>query len=273
MQNLWVWATFWFKVLLRFVAYIAGFALAFRFIFQFSNLQALGLGLTLAVAIDIAASRKTHRTFRPYLVRVFPELRLMLTDLGLATDDELRTVVKDVASFRPWTDDHIFHYGVRAFVISHEPESMNDVIHFPDVGFYSTRLEIDIKIDVLKISGTYREWSPEFFMGLSSGGYAFGIRVTEEWWKENQGRVAPGVVVDENHEYNFGRVRLALAVLPYQVKSEFYIPMGRGHQDALKKLIAPKGWTNEPRGGGEVPYYGEEYRHKYVTVSTGDIDV
>jgi hypothetical protein len=48
--------------------------------------------------------------------------------------------------------------------------------------------------------------------------------------------------------------------------------VGRDHQDGLKKLIAPKGWTNEPRGGGEIPYYGEEYIHKYVTVWTGDID-
>lgn len=272
MRNIWASTQLWVRLLLRFAAYVFGFGLAFRFIFQFSNLQAAGLGLTLAIAIDIAASQKTSKTFRPYLVTVYPKLWLMLTDLGLAIDEELRTVVKDVPSFRPWTNDHIFHFGVRAFVISSDPETTNDVIHFPDVGFYSTRLEMDVTIDALKHPGRWREWSPDFFFKLSSGGYAFGIRVPEEWWKENKEKITPGVVLNEDHEYNFGQVRLALAVLPYQITSEFYVPVGRDHQDRLKKLIAPKGWTNEPRGGGEIPYYGEEYIHKYVTVWTGDIN-
>lgn len=272
MHTIWLWTKLWFRAIAIFLAYLAGFSAAFRYIFQFSGLQALGLGLALAIAIDIAGSRRKEKTFRPYFVRVYPELRLMLTDLGLATEDELKSAVKNVAPFRPWADEHIFHYAIRAFVISYEPESMNDVIHFPDVGFYSTRLEVEIKIDAVKKVGTYRAWSPEFFIGLSSEGYAFGIRVLEEWWKENKARVAPGVVVDENHEYNFGRVRLALAVLPYQVKTEFYVPVGKGHQEALKNLITPKGWTIAALGGGEIPYYGEEYKHKYVSVSTGDID-
>lgn len=94
----------------------------------------------------------------------------------------------------------------------------------------------------------------------------------EDWWKENKDKVLPGVVLNEDHEYNFGQVRLALAALPYQITSEFYVPVGRDHLEGLKKIIASKGWKNEPRGGGEIPYYGEEYTHKYVTVWTGDID-
>ena len=87
MKNIWAWTKLWAQILLRFTAYVVGIALAFKFIFQFSNLQAAGLGLTLALAIDIAASRKTQKTFRPYLVRVYPKLWEMLIDLGLGCID------------------------------------------------------------------------------------------------------------------------------------------------------------------------------------------
>ena len=131
MKNIWAWTKLWAQILLRFAAYIVGIALAFKFIFQFSNLQAAGLGLTLALAIDIAASRKTQKSFRPYLVRVYPKLWEMLIDLGLATDEQLKSVVKEAPPFRPWTDDHIFHYGIRAFIISHDPEAIERRHSFP----------------------------------------------------------------------------------------------------------------------------------------------
>src|ERR1039458_5383227 len=263
----------WLRVLGKFAAYVAGFWAAFRFIFDFSNAQAFGLGLTISIAIDLAASRKgSASTFRPYMWGIYPYIGRMLIDLGLVTDEEFKAISKDVPPYQPWSNKHMFHYPIRAFVISCEPDTKAEVIHYPELGYYSTRLYVDIRIEPFKLVVRSYEWTPELFIKGSFGGYSFGIRVHEEWWKENKARVAAGVVLEEDHEYNFGRVRLMLAILPYLVMNEFYIPPAPGHEDRVKEVVAKHGWTNESRGGGEIPYYGEDYEHKYVKVWTNDLE-
>ncbi len=84
--------------------------------------------------------------------------------------------------------------------------------------------------------------------------------------------MAVDVVLDENIEYNFGRVRLTLAVLPYDTFHEFYINADRDQQKRVNAIVAEHGWSNEALGGAEIGYYGEEYKHKYMTLWTQVLD-
>lgn len=266
---------------LKFAAYVAGFWAAFHFIFDFPNLQAFGLGLVISIAIDLGASRKgpASTSFRPYMFAIFPYVGCMLIDLGLTTDEEFKVITQDVPPYRPWSDRHLFHYQIRAFVISREPSTQSEVIHFPDLGYYLAKLDVEIKLDSFERPvapfdrpGRRPDWAPEFFMRGWSKGYHFGIRVPEDWWKENKAKVAADTVLHEDHEYNFGQVRLTLAILPYESTQEFYIPSAPGHQDRVKEIVGKYGWKNEALGGGELLYYGEHYEHKYVSVRTNDLE-
>lgn len=78
MQKIWLWAKLWFRAIAIFLAYVAGLWTAFRFIFQFSDLQAFGLALALAVAIDIAGSRKKRLRLRFERSLVNVDFRLQL---------------------------------------------------------------------------------------------------------------------------------------------------------------------------------------------------
>lgn len=264
----------WLRVLLKFAVYVAGFWAAFRFVFDFSNAQAFGLGLAISLAIDLAASNKgpASISFRPHMFGIYPYIGLMLLDLGLVTDEEFKAIAKDVPPYRPWSEKHLLHYPIRAFVIGCDPDTKAELIHYPELGYYSVRLDVEIDIEPFKRPGRFSYWTPEFFIRGSMGGYSFGIRVDDDWWKENKTSVAAGTVLSEDHEYNFGRVRLTLATLPYAVMNKFYIPWVSGHQDQVKEIVAKQGWKNEPRGGGELPYYGEGYKHKYVDFWTNDLD-
>lgn len=264
----------WLLVWLKFAAYVTVFWAAFRFIFDFSNVQAFGLGLAISIAIDLAASRKgpASTPFCPYMFGFYPHVGRMLIDIGLVTDEEFKAIAHDVPPYQPWSGKHLLHYPIRAFVISCEPDTKAEVIHYPELSYYSTRLEVEIGIEPFKRPGRFFEWTPEFFINSSLRGYGFGIRVNEEWWKENKAKVAAGTVLDENHEYNFGQVRLTLAILPYEVVNKFYIAPAPGLEERVKEIVAKQGWTNESRGGGEIPYHGENYEHKYVEVWTNDLD-
>jgi len=273
------WTRIWLIGLLKFAAYVAVLWAAFRFIFDFSSKQAIGLGLAISIATDFVASRKrpVSNVFRPHMFEIHPRIGRMLIDIGLASDEEVKTVSEQVPPYWPWSDKHLFHYPIRAFVISYDPDTKVEVIHYPELGYYSTRLDVESRIQQFTQAepGHRRphfEWAPEFFVKLSRDGYSFGIRVSEHWWKENKAKVAAGVVLLEDHEYNFGRVRLTLAILPYAVASEFYIPWGLVQRERLKEILAKYRWTEESRGGGELPYFGETYKHEYVEVWTSDLD-
>lgn len=270
------WIKLFVRGWLKFAAYVAVFWAAFRFIFDFSNRQAVGLGLVIAIAIDLAASRKCGRPeFWPYVIGIYPHVGRMLVDIGLVTEHQFHAATKDKPPFRPWTDQHLFHYEIRAWVIGWDPDTQRDLIHFANIGIYTTRLELDFPIEQFRQGDRWPGigWTPEFFFRPSAnGGYAFGLRVGEKWWKENKANVAAGLVLHEDHEYNFGQVRLTLAILPAQVFRAFYVRQAADHQDRLKEIVGERGWTQERRGGGEIPSYGESYDHKYVHVWIDSID-
>lgn len=261
------------RSIVKFGLYVLGFWASFRYLFDFSNPQAFGLGLAISTAIDLAAWNKgpTSSLFRPYTFGIYPHVGLMLNDLGLVTDEEFKAAARDVPPYRPWSDMHLFHYPIRAVVISFEPGAKTEVIHWPDLGYYSARLETDIKLKQFELPGRFFGWAPEFFIKGSPDGYSFGIRVREDWWKENKVKVASGVVQDEYLELDFGQVRLALAILPYEVINKFYVKSLPGHQERVKKTVAKRGWENETRGG-DFRYRGESYTHNYISVWTDDLE-
>jgi|SRR5271166_2509026 len=264
------------KLWLKFALYVLLLWALFFYVFDFSKLQGFGLALVIMIAIDVAASRRgpAKTTFRPHQVRFATHLHPMLLDLGLVkSDEEYTTVAGEPRPWIPWSDNHVFHHWIRAYVLSHDPskDARAELVHFPELGSYSNRLEITLKIESIRRAGQFSGWSPELFVRLGMEGYDIGINVNEHWWKENKSTVAPGVVLEERTEYNVGRVRLVMAVFPYQAFHEFYMT-SRDHQVGIKKIVSAKGWENDALGGAEIGYFGEEYKHKYVTIWLQDFD-
>lgn len=263
------------KMLAKFSLTVAGFYAAFHFLFNFGDIQALGLGLSIALAIDFASARKPplQASFTPHRLSLRFHLYLMLIDLRLIDGDEQwMALAGDVPSTRLWGKNSVYHHAISAYMIGTDP----DLIHYPILQFYSSHWEFDIELDDLKKEGSYRTWSPEVFIkpGVGGGhnGFHIGIRVKEEWWKANKSAVAEGVVLYEDNEWNFGTVRLTLTVLPWNITHVYYRNVGSGHQAAVKELVAKAGWTNTDLGGAEIGYFGESYEHKYATVWAQHLD-
>jgi len=111
------------------------------------------------------------------------------------------------------------------------------------------------------------DWSPDFFLRLGSHGYELGISVHESWWKNNAERLEPrGVVKSIDHQYHFGRVRLSLAVLPYEVFRPFYVGWSKELEQKIKEKSTSMGWQAEDLGSPETGYFGESYKNKYAEV-------
>ena len=70
----------------------------------------------------------------------------------------------------------------------------------------------------------------------------------------------------------FGTVRLTLALLPAEVFHEYFIDVARDYRERVKETTKAAGWHHEILGGGELPYYGDQFKHKYMTTWVQDLD-
>ena len=85
-------------------------------------------------------------------------------------------------------------------------------------------------------------------------------------------RSFPQKPIHEDKEWNFGTVRLTVAVLPYDITDAYYRQTGRDHQ-AVKELVAKSGWKNTDLGHAEIGYFGESYEHKYARIWAQHLDL
>jgi hypothetical protein len=264
------------KLLGKFALTVLLFWAAFSFLFHFGEAQALGLGLAFALAIDLAATRKPpeQAAFTPHRLILQFHLFPMLMDLGLiAGDEEWKSLIGDEPHAALWEPNSVYHRSIRAFVLGTSP----DIIHFTDLRFYSGQLKLDVTLEGITLPSTYRMWSPEVFIKPGRGGYHIGYprerhRVNDNWWETAKGKIAAGVVLEEDKEWNFATVRLSLAMLPYETTHTYYRETASGHQAAIKELVVKTGWTNSALGGPEIGYFGESYDHKYATVWAQHLD-
>jgi hypothetical protein len=257
------------KVVGKFAVIAGFFYAAFSFLFHFGDLQALGLGLAFAAAIDYASFKKPQQlaAFTRHRLSIHFHLYPMLIDLALIEGDEQwKSLAGDVPSFRAWEQNSVYHYPISAVVIATDP----CLIHYPVLQFYSEYLKFNIKLDGLKKGDSPWPWSPDVFIMPGGGpgliGYHIGLRVNQKWWEATKPSVGAGAVLYEDNEWNFGTVRLTLAVLPYDITHTYYMETGRDHQATVKELVAKSGWENTDLGGVEIGYFGESYEHKYATV-------
>jgi len=193
----------------------------------------------------------------------------LLMDLGLITgEDDWKSLIGDAPKGGLWQPNSVYHGSISAFVLGTNP----DLIHFTDLRYYTEQLKLDVTLEGIKIPSTYRLWSPEAFIKPGRGGYHIGLRVNDNWWETAKGGIPAGVVLHEDKEWNFGTVRLSLAVLPYEITHAYYRETASGHQTQVKELVAKTGWANTELGGPEIGYFGEGYDHKYATVWAQHLD-
>jgi hypothetical protein len=243
-----------------------------HYICSFPNVQAVGLGILLAAIItrgiyQESAKESESSSFRPHVFTIYPQVGRMLIDIGLLTEEELKTIAKDVPPYRPWSDKHLLHYGFDAFFIGIDP----DVVHYPAFGRYTTRLDVLLNLDIgfeiepSKRATIYKNL-PGFFVEPEIQRYALGIELPITWWEKNKDRAVPGMVLRESYDHMCGLVRLTLARLPYEVAREFYSDCSAQYQERVKAIVAEQGWTNKPREVEGVGYYGEAYTHNYAAI-------
>ena len=268
-----------FKVLAKFAAIVVALYVAFSFVFHFTDLQAIGLALVIALATDWASSRKSpgQASFTPHRLGIQFNLYPMLKDLDLIDGEEQwETLIGEAPSPRVWDKRSVYHHTVSAWVIGTDPT----LIHFPVLQFYTEQWKFDITLEDLHKATTDSlqwPWHPEVFIRPSTGsghsGYHIGIRVKEQWWKSHKSSAAEGVVLHEDGEWNFGTVRLTLAVLPWEITHVYYRGFEREHQARIKALVGKLGWKNEDLGGDEIGYFGESYEHKYALIWAQHLDL
>jgi hypothetical protein len=258
-----------FRIFREFAILVGVLYAAFSFIFRFSNLQSIGLGLVIAIAVDWASSRKPPEQpqFNSHRLSIQFNLFPMLMDLGLIhSEEDWKSLPGERPSHRLWEANSIYHHSVIAYVINNAPR----LVHFPILQYYTEEWHFDIALENLRRGDRFMGWAPEVFIKPSSRGglqgYHIGLRVNERWWKDQKSSVPPGVVLHEDAEWNFGTVRLTLAVLPWQITHAYYGEVGKNHQTEIKALVAKNAWQNEDLGGEEVGYFGESYEHKYARV-------
>ena len=267
------------KALAKFAAIVVALYAAFSFVFHFTALQALGLALVIALATDWASSRKPPQqaSFTPHRLGIQFNLYPMLKDLDLIDGEEQwGALIGEAPSPRVWDKRSVYHHAVSAWVIGTDPT----LIHYPLLQFYTEQWNFDIKLEDLHKATTDSlrwPWQPEVFIrpwtGNGHAGYHIGIRVQEQWWKSHKSSLATGVVLHEDREWNFGTVRLTLAVLPWEITHVYYREADREHQTRIKALVGKAGWKNEDLGGDEIGYFGESYDHKYASVWAQHLDL
>jgi hypothetical protein len=259
-----------FKSLAKLAAIIGGLYAVFSFLFHFSEAQALGLAIVITLVADWASSRKPpiQASFTPHRLSIQFNLYPMLNDLGLIDGEkQWEALIGEAPPPRVWDKRSVYHHAVSAWVISTDPT----LIHYPVLQFYSEQWKFDIKLEELHKTTTDSlqwPWHPEIFikpsMGSGYSGYHIGIQVNEKWWKLQKSSMAGGIVLHEDPEWNFGTVRLTLAVLPWEITHVYYREVDREHQARIKASVGKLGWKNEILGGDEIGYFGESYEHKYA---------
>ncbi len=255
------------KVATKFALTVAAFDIALAYLFDFTSTQALGLGLALTLAIDIAASRKaaTQAKFTPHRLSIQFHVGRALLDLKLVPGDEQwKELIQSIPESDVWNVNSVYRRFVVGYVIGASPA----LIHYPDLRSYSEMWRAEFKLESITFgdADSLWSWSPELYVRPGIGGYHVGVRVHEKWWETNKGAVAEGIVLSADKEYQFGTVRLSLAILPYDITAVYYRDTSRDHQEAIKEKVAKQGWENEGLGMAEVGYFGEGYTHRYATV-------
>jgi hypothetical protein len=261
------------KVLGKFVLTVVIIWAAFRYICDFTNTQSWVLGFAFVYAVDTAASRRRpeEKTFTPHRLSFVLNMFPILLDLGFVEGGEGYDAIAGPTPEGPmevWSDEHIFHRHIMAYVLATDP----GLVHLPRMFRYTEELDLEIKLNRIKRTGKYNVWSPGVFIRRWYGGYAIGVRVKDEWWDEIKSKIAPGVVLGEDKEWNFGTVRLTMAFLPAPAFHSLYADTRNKYQETVKALVVKHGWKNEDLGGPEVGYFGESYEHKYATVWVQPID-
>jgi hypothetical protein len=262
----------WFDPLLNVVLLSPALWAILHYICGFPHVQAVGLGILLAAIItrsiyQRSANESASKSFRPHMFTIYPQVGRMLIDIGLLTEEELKTITEDVPPYRPWSDKHLLHYGFDAYLISIDP----DVVHFPAFDRYATRLDVLLNVDIgfeiepSKRATIYKNL-PGFFIEPSIQCYALGIELPMKWWEKNKDKALPGAVLRENYNHMCGLVRLTLARLSFEVAREFYSDCSAQYRERVKATVAEQGWTNKPREVEGVGHHGEAYTHNYAAV-------
>ena len=236
-------------------------------VFHFSRSQSLGLALALSIAIDVAISRKSSELarFTPHRLSVQFHAYPALLDLGLiVSDEQWKEFLERSPDTESWGPNSALYRFVVAYVIGANPP----LIHYPSLRLYTERWLVEHKLEAIQLMNAVanRTWAPELYVKPGLGGHHIGVRVNQEWWEQQRGDVKSGIVLNEDREYQFGTMRLCLAILPFDTSAAYYGDVGRNHQSELKERVSKSGWKNEPLGHPEIGYFGEGYEHRYATV-------
>jgi hypothetical protein len=262
MSNFMTVAKSWLWLIVK-IACIAGFC-------YWVGGMPLRYSIVLAVLIPFPSSKEKEEAqlrFTPYQLILTPHIGAMLLDLGLITTErwaELRDNWTEQG--KKWSGHDLPFTGLYANVLSVDADG-DELAHWMQPNLYLTGLSFRETLPFLTFPGQYTGWSPSFFFRPSMKGYAIGIEVREEWWKENKERLLnKGVVKDVSIEYNFGTVLLFLQHLPARTLAPFYIGWSQKLVDEAKKEAIALGWKSESLGSAEVGYHGEQYEADYATV-------
>ncbi len=128
-------------LLLKFAVWVVLLTLVFALVLGFSYRQAFGLGLVIMIAIDVASSRKgpSGTAFRPYQMKFHVHLYPMLLDLGFVKDPEEYHAL--AGERPPWSDRHVFHHWIRAYVLTYDASANIELTHYPELGYYASKLD------------------------------------------------------------------------------------------------------------------------------------
>jgi hypothetical protein len=239
------------------------------FVFDFSNRHAIGLMFLVGATAWVHHAHSKASRFTPYRLIFYPQIFNMLQAIGFSLSaEDYRMLAGDVPPIDPWSPTHIFHYGLTAVVVSYDHASGTQVIHWTYSGGYSTSFERGERLGGPTVGLARAEWQPEFFIKPSGDGYRFGIRVLDGWWKQTKPKlIDSSAILHEEPEWNFGRVKLTLAVLPLELTRQFFLSdYPKKEQDVLKAKFSSHHWETDRLGNAEIGYFGEEFRHKYMRV-------
>lgn len=192
---------------------------ALVFVFDFSNRHAIGLVCLIEMTTWAYYKRSKIRPwFTPYRLIFYRQIYNMLQVVGfnLSAEDYRHWQ----ASFRLSSVEFnaSFHYGLSAVVVSHDLKPGTQVIHWINSVGYSTIFEHNERLSGPTIGSTHAMWQPEFFTKPSYDGYRL-----DEWWKQIKPTLAdPAAILHEGTKWNFGRGRLTLPVVPFEIPRQFF---------------------------------------------------
>jgi hypothetical protein len=245
-------ATELFWMIVRILYLVLLLLAAGAFIYIVGGIPLRGTAITIVLLVigwkwstdNVVNAVNVHAScFTPCSVWIMPNIRMMLVDLGLVTDEQEWPCRPPV---HPWTPLHTLYYGIEAVVLSTESGPWQ--VHWTGSNRYTTNLEYFLRLEFLKLphpvlrdKNADSDWSPEFFFRSGLGGYHIGIRVLNDWWIANKDRLEKtGIVksVNDCNEADGGRVRITLAMLPDKVLWLFYFYRWpkKSRQKLIKKI-------------------------------------